>query len=165
MRGEAAARVHGVAVRARITPACTGSSPRASLAQPAERCVIHRDSNAIIATDKKGAVHIPSATVISCSDNLRVAGRASSAVGGALRIDIRRLTIPVLPLEQQQAYGDAFRRLAEFRTTLNHAAEIGAALAREISDALTTGALELSRRSAQHREGSRICCPDQPRQA
>jgi len=84
------------------------------------------------------------AGVISCSDNLRVAGRASSAAGGALRIDIRRLTIPVLPLKQQQAYGDAFRRLAAFRTTLDHAAEIGAALAREISDALTTGTLELS---------------------
>lgn len=45
------------------------------------------------------------AGVLSRTDNLRVAGRASSAGNGTLRIDIRRLTIPVLPLDQQQTYG------------------------------------------------------------
>lgn len=84
------------------------------------------------------------AGVISRTDNLRVAGRASSTANGALRIDIRRLAIPVVPLDQQRTYGHAFRQLVEFRTTLDRAAESGAALAREIADGLTAGTLDLS---------------------
>ncbi|MEV7229781.1 N-6 DNA methylase [Polymorphospora sp. NPDC051019] len=81
------------------------------------------------------------AGVLSRTDNLRIAGRTSSTASGTLRIDIRRLTIPVVPLDQQQAYGQAFRQLVEFRHTLEQAAAAGAALAREIGDGLTTGAL------------------------
>ncbi|MFI6822403.1 class I SAM-dependent DNA methyltransferase [Micromonospora sp. NPDC050187] len=88
------------------------------------------------------------AGVISRPDNARIAGRTSSSASGALRIDIRRLAIPVVPLDQQQAYGRAFRQLVEFRTALNHAAATGAALACEISDGLTTGALGLAPSSA-----------------
>ncbi len=84
------------------------------------------------------------AGVISRTDNLRIAGRASSTANGTLRIDIRRLTIPVVPLDQQEAYGQAFRQLVEFRTTLDRAAAAGAVLAREITDGLTTGALGLT---------------------
>ena len=84
------------------------------------------------------------AGVMSRTDNLRVAGRASSAGSGSLRIDIRRLTIPVLPLDQQQAYGQAFRRIAEFRAGLDQAAAVGAALARQISDGLTAGILAVT---------------------
>ncbi|MBX7267382.1 N-6 DNA methylase [Micromonospora sp. Llam7] len=84
------------------------------------------------------------AGVISRTDNARIAGRSASTANGALRIDIRRLTIPVVPLEQQQAYGHAFRQLVEFRTTLDRAATTGAALARELSDSLAAGALGLA---------------------
>ncbi|MER7472753.1 N-6 DNA methylase [Micromonospora sp. NPDC000018] len=84
------------------------------------------------------------AGVMSRTHNLRVAGRASSAGSGSLRIDIRRLTIPVLPLDQQQAYGQAFRRIAEFRAGLDQAAAAGAALARQISDGLTAGILAVT---------------------
>jgi hypothetical protein len=83
------------------------------------------------------------AGVISRTDNLRIAGRASSTANGALRIDIRRLTIPVIPLDQQHAYGKAFRQLVEFRSTLERAAASGAVLAREIADGLTGGTLAL----------------------
>jgi hypothetical protein len=81
------------------------------------------------------------AGVLSRTDNLRVAGRATSASTGTLRIDLRRLTIPVLTLPEQQDYGQAFRRLSEFRAGLEQAATTGAALAREISDGLTSGTL------------------------
>ncbi|SNT54443.1 N-6 DNA Methylase [Asanoa hainanensis] len=84
------------------------------------------------------------AGVLSRTDNARVAGRTSSTVSGTFRIDIRRLAIPVLPLEQQQRYGLAYRRVAEFRAQLDVVAEVGAALAREIGDGLTAGGLELS---------------------
>ncbi|MEJ3745573.1 N-6 DNA methylase [Actinomycetes bacterium KLBMP 9797] len=83
------------------------------------------------------------AGVISRTDNMRIAGRASSTANGALRIDIRRLTIPVVPLDLQQVYGQAFRQLAEFRTTLEEATAIGAVLARDIGDGLTAGAFGL----------------------
>jgi hypothetical protein len=81
------------------------------------------------------------AGVLSHLDNLRVAGRASVTSNGAVRVDIRRLTIPVLPLDQQQAYGQAFRQLAEFRNRLDDVAAAGAALAREISNGLAAGKL------------------------
>ncbi len=83
------------------------------------------------------------AGVISHTDNLRVAGRVSGTGNGTLRIDIRRLTIPVLPLAQQQTYGRAFQQLAKFRTELDEAAIAGAALAREISDGLSAGTLAI----------------------
>ncbi|MFC8850660.1 MULTISPECIES: N-6 DNA methylase [unclassified Micromonospora] len=88
------------------------------------------------------------AGVISRTDNLRVAGRSSSTTSGMLRIDVRRLTIPVLPLHQQQAYGQAFRQLAEFRNALEQAATTGAALAREVSDSLVVGALGIASASS-----------------
>ncbi|MGW0507054.1 HsdM family class I SAM-dependent methyltransferase [Micromonospora sp. NPDC003241] len=86
------------------------------------------------------------AGVISRTDNVRIAGRATNTGNGALRIDIRRLSIPVMALEQQHAYGQAFRQLVEFRTTLEQASAAGATLAREISDALTSGTLGLTSR-------------------
>ena len=82
------------------------------------------------------------AGVLSRSDNVRIAGRVSSS-NGTLRIDVKRLTIPVLPLDQQQAYGHAFRQLAEFRAGLNQVATTGAALVREINDGLTRGKLTI----------------------
>ncbi|MFI6229261.1 N-6 DNA methylase [Micromonospora echinospora] len=93
------------------------------------------------------------AGVMSRPDNARIAGRTSSSASGALRIDIRRLAIPVVPLDQQQAYGRAFRQLVEFRTTLDRAAATGAALASEISDGLTTGTLGLASQSAPQPRG------------
>ena len=83
------------------------------------------------------------AGVISRTDNLRIAGRASSGASGSLRLDVRRLAIPVLPLEQQRAYGEAFRRLVEFRTVLDRAATTGAALAHDIGEGLAVGTLGL----------------------
>ncbi|MEV6692198.1 N-6 DNA methylase [Micromonospora sp. NPDC051196] len=84
------------------------------------------------------------AGVLSRTDNLRIAGRAASTINGTARIDLKRLTIPVMPLNEQQAYGDAFRRLVEFRTTLDRMTGSGAVLAREIADGLTTGTLGLT---------------------
>ncbi|ASW55536.1 class I SAM-dependent DNA methyltransferase [Plantactinospora sp. KBS50] len=81
------------------------------------------------------------AGVVSRTGNLRLAGRSTN---GTLRIDIRRLSIPVLPLSQQQTYGRIFAGLVEFRSTLDEVASTGAALARDIADALTDGTLEPS---------------------
>ncbi|MEU7874311.1 N-6 DNA methylase [Dactylosporangium sp. NPDC049140] len=76
------------------------------------------------------------------NDNPRNSGRPSSSGSGTFRSDLRRLTIPVLTLQAQREYGDTFRRLAEFRTTLELAAATGAGLAHEIESGLSSGILE-----------------------
>lgn len=147
----------------------TGRAPRAMNDDPASRVqegdilipLIGREIVALVASPEQvGAEPGPGiqlmrldkerfdpwfvAGVISRTSNVRVAARTSSTGSGTLRIDVKRLTIPVLPLEQQQAYGQAFRRIAEFRARLDQAARAGAALAREISDALAAGILSPS---------------------
>jgi hypothetical protein len=81
------------------------------------------------------------AGVLSRTENVRVAGRASSATSGLRRIDVKRLAIPVLPLDAQRVYGQAFRQLAEFQARLREAAATGETLAREINDGLVQGSL------------------------
>jgi type I restriction-modification system DNA methylase subunit len=81
------------------------------------------------------------AGVLSRSDNARVAGRSSATSAGLMRIDVRRLTVAVLPIETQQSYGDSFRRLAGFQVALGRLARQGSELAREIADGLATGTL------------------------
>ncbi|XVU29166.1 N-6 DNA methylase [Actinoplanes sp. CA-054009] len=83
------------------------------------------------------------AGVLSRTENVRVAGRASSASSGMRRIDVRRLAIPVLSLAQQRVYGQAFRHLAEFQTSLQALTTTGEALARELNDGLVSGALTI----------------------
>jgi hypothetical protein len=81
------------------------------------------------------------AGILSRTDNQRITGRssASSALG---RIDLRRISLPVLPIEQQRVYGEAFRRLAEFRATLDEVTAVGEAIARAVGDGLATGSLD-----------------------
>ncbi|WP_326557190.1 HsdM family class I SAM-dependent methyltransferase [Micromonospora sp. NBC_01796] len=144
----------------------TGSAPRNTNNDPASRVrandilitILGRNITAQVATpDQAGAELGPGvqlmrvdttrfdpwfiAGVISRTDNPHGADRTTSTSNGALRIEIRRLTIPVLPLDQQRPYGQAFRQLIEFRNHLDRAGTTGAALAREISDGLTLGSL------------------------
>lgn len=64
-------------------------------------------------------------------DNLRRASQGSTV----LRLDLRRLRVPLLPPDQQQRYGAAFRRLHEFRTELERARRA----ADELEDTLAGG--------------------------
>lgn len=77
---------------------------------------------------------------LSRSDTMRTTSRATGTSGGA-RIDLRRFSIPVLSLVDQQRYGQAFRALAEFQAGLESVTELGGALAREIGAGLTAGTL------------------------
>ncbi len=67
--------------------------------------------------------------------------RASSFASTATRLDVRRLRVPRLPLEDQRRYGDRFRALDEFEAALRQAAALGARLVRGTYDALTDGVL------------------------
>ncbi len=51
------------------------------------------------------------------------------------QVDVRRADIPLLPIEEQRRYGEAFRRLADFETSLRQIADLGDDLIRLISDA------------------------------
>ncbi|MFC5262515.1 N-6 DNA methylase [Kribbella qitaiheensis] len=81
------------------------------------------------------------AGVLSAGENAREAARSSSTLREMMRVNVKRLQVPVLPLEDQKRYGEAFRRLAEFEAVLACASDEGRELARGLSDALSSGVL------------------------
>ncbi|MFE9685003.1 N-6 DNA methylase [Streptomyces sp. NPDC006285] len=68
--------------------------------------------------------------------------RASSYASTATRLDVRRLQLPRLPLEQQRTYGERFRALAEFEEALRLAGRLGEQLVRGMYDGLADGTVE-----------------------
>jgi len=69
--------------------------------------------------------------------NLNAAASGTSIV----RIDVRRLRIPLLPPAEQQAYAEAFRRLHALRVAADLANRLADETARALSAGLTEGAL------------------------
>ncbi|MCC9710108.1 N-6 DNA methylase [Streptomyces sp. MNU76] len=65
--------------------------------------------------------------------------QASSYASTATRLDVRRLQLPRLPLEQQRRYGERFRALAAFEDALRQAGRLGERLVRGMYDGLTDG--------------------------
>lgn len=70
-------------------------------------------------------------------DNLRRAGLGSSIV----RVDLRRLGVPLLSLEEQRRYGTAFRELHEFRAQLDRARDAAGELGERLISGLRSGLL------------------------
>ncbi|MGW1726309.1 N-6 DNA methylase [Streptomyces sp. NPDC002306] len=65
--------------------------------------------------------------------------QASSYASTATRLDVRRLHLPRLPLEEQRSYGERFRALDAFERALRHAGRLGDQLVRGMYDGLTDG--------------------------
>ncbi|MER6424894.1 N-6 DNA methylase [Streptomyces sp. NPDC001137] len=65
--------------------------------------------------------------------------QASSYASTATRLDVRRLQLPRLPLEEQRRYGERFRALDDFERALRHAGRLGEQLVRGMYDGLTDG--------------------------
>ncbi|WP_159768524.1 N-6 DNA methylase [Streptomyces sp. HM190] len=65
--------------------------------------------------------------------------QASSYASTASRLDVRRLQLPRLPLDQQRRYGERFRALAAFEDALREAGRLGTRLVRGMYDGLTDG--------------------------
>ncbi|MFE9452550.1 N-6 DNA methylase [Streptomyces sp. NPDC006739] len=65
--------------------------------------------------------------------------QASSYASTATRLDVRRLQLPRLPLDEQRRYGTRFRALDEFERALRHASRLGDQLVRGMYDGLTDG--------------------------
>ncbi|MGW0590361.1 N-6 DNA methylase [Streptosporangium sp. NPDC002607] len=70
--------------------------------------------------------------------------RNYATVGSRAQVDVRRAELPLLPIEEQRGYGEAFRKLAEFEASLRRAAALGEDLLQLISDGLTHGAVRPS---------------------
>ena len=66
--------------------------------------------------------------------------------GGTTRTEIWRARVPMLPLAEQRAYGDAFRRMDELEAATRTAAAVSAELAQLLADGITTGMLEPPRK-------------------
>ncbi len=67
--------------------------------------------------------------------------QASSYASTATRLDVRRLQLPRLPLDQQRRYGARFRALDEFERALRRAGRLGEQLVRGMYDGLTDGSV------------------------
>lgn len=67
--------------------------------------------------------------------------QASSYATTASRLDVRRLQLPRLPLEEQRRYGERFRALAAFEDALRLAGRLGEQLVQGLHDGLTDGAV------------------------
>lgn len=65
--------------------------------------------------------------------------QASSYASTATRLDVRRLQLPRLPLDEQRRYGARFRALEDFERALRQAGRLGEQLARGMYDGLTDG--------------------------
>lgn len=74
---------------------------------------------------------------LAAEDNLNAASNGTSIV----RVDVRRLRIPLLPLPEQHRYAMAFRRLHTMRVAADLANRLADETARVLSAGLTEGAL------------------------
>lgn len=75
------------------------------------------------------------AGVLSSTGGDRQAARMASTLGDRIRFDPRRVRVPLLPIEDQRAYGESFRRLWDFARTLRTAYDEGTDLIRDLVDA------------------------------
>jgi len=81
------------------------------------------------------------AGVLRSTENARVSLAQTGSVG---RSDVPRARVPRLPVPEQRAYGAAFRRVEELRTTVRAAAAAGTELAQLLADGVSGGTLEPS---------------------
>ncbi|KPI04503.1 N-6 DNA methylase [Actinobacteria bacterium OK074] len=74
---------------------------------------------------------------LAAEDNLN-----SATVGtSSLNIDPSRLRVPLLPLEEQRRYGEAFRRLHTLRQVARQVTELATLTPKALADGLTSGTL------------------------
>jgi SAM-dependent methyltransferase len=140
--------------------------PPSGRGQPDHRSVTARAGDVVLAaaagrvavrvlTTSDGAILGPSLTLIRVNpahlDPYFLAGVLCSSANtqgaaiqtsNAARSEIWRAQVPVLPLAEQRAYGNAFRGMDELEAATRAAAEVSAELARLLADAVTMGILE-----------------------
>jgi len=93
--------------------------------------ILRPDSSLVDSWFLAGCLRAPS--------NVRRAGTHSSA---SARVDVRRLQVLSLPLEEQRRYGDTARLLARFAKSVRETEDIGSNLVRGLSEFLLAGSLQ-----------------------
>lgn len=76
---------------------------------------------------------------LSAQDNINSA--TTGTLRSTIQIDPKRLRVPLLPLDEQRAYGEAFRRVHELRIAAREAAELVASSTELLTLGLTSGTL------------------------
>jgi hypothetical protein len=74
---------------------------------------------------------------LTAEDNLNSASVGTSS----LNIDPSRLRVPLLPLEEQRQYGEAFRHLHTLRQAARRVTELATLTPKALADGLTSGTL------------------------
>ncbi|MFF5898943.1 N-6 DNA methylase [Streptomyces argenteolus] len=64
---------------------------------------------------------------------------AGTHASSSARVDVRRLSVLQLPLEDQVPYSETFRRITSFERHLSRARSLGSALAHDLNDRLASG--------------------------
>lgn len=82
------------------------------------------------------------AGVLSRRENEHIVVRQSTTSSAQTRIDVKRLRVPLPPIDVQRRYGEAFRRIADFETSLARVNDLGRLLARGLGDGLAAGAFD-----------------------
>jgi hypothetical protein len=85
---------------------------------------------------------------LGADDNIAGASTGSTV----LTVSPGRLRVPLLPLEEQRRYGEAFRRVHELRAEAQRATRLAEETARLLSGGLTGGQLLPSRETAARRD-------------
>ncbi|MEU2246158.1 N-6 DNA methylase [Streptomyces sp. NPDC019224] len=67
--------------------------------------------------------------------------QAGTHASSSSRVDVRRLLVLQLPLDEQAVYAETFRRLTTFESLLSRTAELAGGLVGEVRDRLATGGL------------------------
>ncbi|WP_214106824.1 hypothetical protein [Acrocarpospora catenulata] len=83
------------------------------------------------------------AGVLSSTGGGRQAARMASTLGDRIRFDPRRVRVPLLPIVDQRAHGESFRRLWDFARTLRAAYDEGNDLVRDLIDATVASFLDV----------------------
>ncbi len=87
---------------------------------------------------------------LDSEDNIAAASTGSTV----LNVNPGRLRLPLLPLEEQRRYGEAFRRVHELRVEARRATELAEETARLLAGGLTGGALLPTRDGNSHSYGA-----------
>ncbi|HEU5111375.1 MAG TPA: SAM-dependent methyltransferase, partial [Micromonosporaceae bacterium] len=86
---------------------------------------------------------------LSARENVSAATSGSSVV----RVDVRRLRVPVMELPEQERYGRAFRRVHDLRAAAESVSRLAADAARDLGAGLTAGLLLPPEPTAQRSDG------------
>jgi hypothetical protein len=142
--GGPSGRAPGTAVRIEagdILVPTVGSSVVARVATTEQVGVLLAQNVSLIRADPSRVDPWFLAGMLTAPTNRRGATRQSSGTRDIVRVNLKRLQVPLLPIAEQRRYGEAFRRLIEFDAMVDKAADEAHRLVQELSAALTRGSL------------------------